>query len=40
MINLRTKPFYLNENDIEWVNRTLQEMSLKEKIGQLFIMLD
>jgi len=39
MVNLRKKPYQLNEEQIEWVNRTLEQMSLDEKIGQLFIML-
>ena len=36
MINLKNKPFYLKEQDIEWVEETLNSMDLKEKIGQLF----
>lgn len=40
MVNLRDKPFYLNEKEIEWVQNTLESMSLEEKIGQMFIMLD
>ncbi|MGB4587775.1 MAG: glycoside hydrolase family 3 N-terminal domain-containing protein [Clostridiaceae bacterium] len=39
MVNLRKKPYQLNEEQIDWVNRTLEQMSLDEKIGQLFIML-
>lgn len=40
MINLKEKPFYLNDEDIQWVEETIQSMTLEEKIGQLFIMLD
>lgn len=39
MVNLRKKPYQLNEEQIEWVNHTLEQMSLDEKIGQLFITL-
>ena len=35
-IDLKEKPFYLNENQIRWVNDTLSSMSEDEKIGQLF----
>lgn len=37
MINLKEKPFYLDDEDIRWVEETKQSMSLEEKIGQLFI---
>ena len=36
MIDLKAKPFYLKEEDIKWVEETLKEMDLNEKIGQLF----
>lgn len=36
-MDLRANPFYLEKEAIEWVEQTLQEMSLEEKIGQLFI---
>lgn len=36
MIDLKIKPFNLSENDIEWVEETLKNMTLEEKIGQLF----
>lgn len=36
MINLKAKPFYLNDEDIKWIEKTLQSMNLNEKIGQLF----
>jgi hypothetical protein len=39
MVDLRKKPYQLNEQQIEWVNHTLGAMTLEEKIGQLFIVL-
>ena len=33
---LKNMPFFLKEKDIEWVEETLQSMSLHEKVGQLF----
>lgn len=36
MIDLKGKPFYLNEEDIHWVEETLKGMTLTEKVGQLF----
>lgn len=35
-MDLREKPFYLNEKEIRWVESTYRSMSLEEKIGQLF----
>lgn len=35
-MNLRKKPFFLNDEDINWVEKTYRSMSLEEKIGQLF----
>lgn len=35
-MDLSAKPFYLAEEDIEWVEHTYESMSLEEKIGQLF----
>ncbi len=37
MADLRAKPFYLKQEDEEWVFRTIETMSLEEKLGQLFI---
>lgn len=34
-LNLKEKPFYLTEDQIEWVNKTFEEMTLDEKVGQL-----
>lgn len=36
MIDYRAKPFYLNDSQTEWVKKTLDSMSLEEKIGQVF----
>ncbi len=35
-VDLKAKPFYLNDEQIKWVNDTLASMTLDEKIGQLF----
>ncbi len=37
MISLNKKPFFLSEEDIEWVEKTKAGMTLEEKIGQLFV---
>ena len=39
MVDLRAKPFYLNEQEIEWVENTIAGMTLEEKLGQLFVLL-
>jgi beta-N-acetylhexosaminidase len=39
MVDLKTKPFYLNDDDIRWVETTLAEMSDDEKLGQLFCLI-
>lgn len=39
MVDLKARPFYLNEEDIDWVNQTLAGMSTEEKAGQLFCVL-
>ena len=36
MINYRGKPFYLNDDDIKWINEKYEEMTIEEKVGQLF----
>jgi beta-N-acetylhexosaminidase len=38
-MNLKAKPFYLNEEEITWVNNTLHSMTEEEKIGQLFCLI-
>ena len=35
-MDLKNKPFCLNDAEIEWVEKTLEQMSLEEKIGALF----
>ena len=40
MVDLRKKPFCLNDEQLAWVERTLASMTLEEKIGQLFICLN
>ena len=35
-MDLKKKPFCLNDADIEWVEKTLEQMTLEEKIGALF----
>lgn len=39
MIDLRAKPFFLQEEDIRWVERTLAGLTVEEKAGQLFCVL-
>ncbi|MCK0472786.1 glycoside hydrolase family 3 protein [Halalkalibacter sp. APA_J-10(15)] len=42
MINkeqLSQKPFYLSESDMKWVEKTLESMTLDEKISQLFCLI-
>lgn len=39
MIDLRAKPFYLDEEAIAWVNATRDGMTVEEKAGQLFCVL-
>lgn len=34
MIVLTQKPFNLNPEDSDWVNKTISEMTIEEKIGQ------
>lgn len=37
MVDLKAKPYYLDEKAIKWVEDTISSMSLEEKIGQLFV---
>lgn len=39
MVDLKAKPFYLTDGQIEWVERTIASMTTEEKIGQLFVHL-
>ena len=36
MVDLKAKPFFLNEKDIRWVEETLSSMTLEQKAGQVF----
>lgn len=36
---LKEKPYYLSDDDISWVEETIQGMTIEEKIGQLFVAL-
>ena len=37
MVDLRAKPYYLNDEDIKWVKDTISNMTAEEKVGQLFL---
>lgn len=37
LISLKSKPFYLKDEDIFWIENTIGTMTLDEKIGQLFV---
>ncbi len=39
MIDLKAKPFYLNDEEIKWVEETKANMTIEEKIGQLFFLV-
>ena len=39
MVDLKAKPFYLNEAEIQWVEDILASMTLDEKLSQLFVLL-
>ena len=39
LVDLKAKPYYLSDEDIAWVENTMKEMTIEEKIGQLFINL-
>lgn len=36
MVRLTEKPFFLTDNQISWVENTVSEMTVEEKIGQIF----
>lgn len=36
-VNLREKPYFLEDEDIKWVEDTIAGMTTEEKIGQLFV---
>ena len=39
MVDLKAKPFYLSDAEIQWVEDTIASMALDEKLGQLFVLL-
>lgn len=39
MVDLKAKPFYLSDEQIKWVEDTINSMTADEKVGQLFINL-
>ena len=39
MVNLKAKPYYLSDEDIQWVESTIASMTDEEKVGQLFFQL-
>ena len=36
LVDLSKKPYYLDKDQIEWVEKTIESMSDEEKVGQLF----
>ncbi len=36
MVDLRANPFYLDDEAVAWVEKTLESMTLKQKAGQVF----
>lgn len=39
MVDLKAKPFYLDDEQVAWVEETIAGMTLEEKFGQLFVLL-
>ena len=39
MVDLKANPYFLSDEDVEWVKETIQGMSAEEKVGQLFFQL-
>ncbi len=39
MVNLKAKPYFLSDDDVLWVQKTIAEMTDEEKVGQLFFQL-
>lgn len=39
MVNLREKPFFLDDEAVRWVEDTISSMTLEEKVGQLFVQM-
>ncbi|MBO4235792.1 MAG: glycoside hydrolase family 3 protein [Firmicutes bacterium] len=40
MVDLTKKPFYLNKEQIDWVEETIANMTEDEKVGQLFTIMN
>ena len=39
MVDLKAKPFYLDDEQLRWVEDTIASMTLDEKLSQLFVLL-
>lgn len=39
MVDLKSRPYYLSEEDCQWVKDTIANMNPEEKVGQLFFQL-
>ena len=39
MVDLSAKPYYLNKDQIKYVEKTVKNMSTDEKVGQLFFVI-
>lgn len=39
MADLKQRPFYLNKKQEEWVRKTIEKLTLEEKVGQLFCVM-
>lgn len=37
MVNLKEKPYYLSDEQVQWVEKTIASMTDEEKVGQLFV---
>ena len=38
-VDLKARPYFLEEEDCRWVEETILSMSMEEKVGQLFFQL-
>lgn len=39
MVDLKTRPFYLTEEEISWIKSQTNSLTIEQKIGQLFLVL-
>ena len=39
MVDLKTRPFYLTEEEISWIKNQTNSLTIEQKIGQLFLVL-